>query len=399
MSGEGAFQQAIERGSLLPRIERKTTFHEPHRFEVDSDLKSMLLEAQAQGASDIFIQPDMPVVAKIEGRLLALTERVVDDGEVMALLRWLANDRDTSATDILAGIAVNTRYELFDPVKRDARGAKVRYPLRVNAFPIQYHSATSCQIVARTIPQDPPLPAQVGITPELLSLMTPRDGIIYIVGVTGSGKSTTLAAVIRHIMENDTPIKGNLITAEEPIEFNFGNIHSAHSVITQSQIGLHCRAYPDSNREAVRRAPGLIMVGELRDRDSIETAMEAANTGHPVFGTAHATNVALTGRRLISRFPGEEREMAIYDIIESTRLIVAQRLVPGVDGRRVAAREYLAFTDEVKEQLVDLTSMGLVSRKLRELTERVGHSFAKEGQRLLAEGKITAAVAEQLAAS
>lgn len=399
MSDGDAFSQAIERGSLLERLTPRTSFAEPYRFEVDRDLKAMLLEARAQGASDIFIQPDLPVIVMIEGRMKALTHRVVDDGEVVALLTWLANDRDTAHTDILAGHPVNTRYELFDPVKKDARGAKVRYPLRVNASPIQYHSATSCQIVARTIPQDPPLPEEVGVTPELLALMTPRDGIIYIVGVTGSGKSTTLASVIRYIMENDTSIKGNIVTAEEPIEFNFGNIHSAHSIITQSQVGLHFKAYPDSNREAMRRKPALIMVGELRDRESIETAIEASNTGHPVFGTAHATNVALTARRLISRFPSEERDQAICDIIESTRLIVAQRLVPGVDGRRVAAREYLSFTDEVKEQLLDLTTMGLVSSKLRALTHEIGHSFAKEGQRLLDEGKITAEVARELAAS
>jgi len=385
MSDARVFGLSGEHGALLPRISPLTGFMEPYRFELDRDLKNMLLEAQAQGASDIFIQPDMPVVAKIEGRMKALTHRVVDDGEVMTLLTWLANDRDTASTDILAGHPVNTRYELFDPVKKDARGAKVRYPLRVNASPIQYHSNTSCQIVARTIPQDPPLPEQIGLTPELLALMT------------GSGKTTTLASATRYIMENDTPIKGNLVTAEEPIEFNFSNIHSEHSIITQSQIGVHFKTYPDSNREAMRRAPALIMVGELRDRESIETAVEASNTGHPVFATAHATNVALTARRLISRFPSEEREMAIYDIIESTRLIIAQRLVPGVDGRRVAAREYLSFTDEVKEQLVDLTTMGLVSRKLRELTHSVGHSFAKEGQRLLAEGKISREVAEELA--
>ncbi len=397
MSDGDAIGGMAERGAKLERITPVTGFEEPYRFEVDKDLKAMLLEAQAQGASDIFIQPDLPVVGMIEGRMVALTRRVIDADEVGTLLTWLANDRDTALTDILAGRPVNTRYELFDPVKKDARGAKVRYPLRINASPIQYHSATSCQIVARTIPQDPPLPEEIGLTPELLSLMTPRDGIIYIVGVTGSGKTTTLASVIRYIMETDTPVKGNLITAEEPIEFNFGNIHSAHSIITQSQIGIHFRNYPDSNREAMRRKPALMMVGELRDRDSIETAVEAANTGHPVLGTAHATNVALTARRLISRFPSEEREMAIYDIIESTRLIVAQRLVPGVDGHRVAAREYLAFTDEVKEQLVDLSTMGLVSRKLRELTHEVGHSFAAEGQRLMDAGKITGVVAEDLA--
>jgi defect-in-organelle-trafficking protein DotB len=399
MSDADVISRAIERGALLERITPLTSFVEPHRFEVDKDLKSMLLEAQAQRASDIFIQPDMPVVCMIEGLMKALTRRVVDDGEVESLLTWLANDRDTARTDILAGHSVNGRYELFDPVKKDLRGAKVRYPMRVNATPIQFHGSTSCQIVMRTIPQDPPTPDQVGITPELLSLMTPRDGIVYLVGVTGSGKTTSLASTIRYTLENDTQIKGNFITGEEPIEFDFSNIQSKHSIITQSQIGIHFNNFADFIREAMRKKPALILVGELRDRDSITAAIEASNTGHPVLGTAHATNVALTARRLISRFPSEERDTAIYDIIESTRIIVAQRLVPGIDGRRVAAREYLAFTDEVKDQLLDLSTMGLVSHKLRQLTHSHGHSFATEGQRLLAEGKITADVARELAAA
>jgi defect in organelle trafficking protein DotB len=399
MSNADVVSQAIARGALLDRITPLTSFAEPHRFELDGDLKSMLLEAQVQGASDIFIQPDMPVVCMIEGHLKALTKRVVDDGEVVTLLRWLANDRDTASTDILAGHPVNGRYELFDPKKKDARGAKIRYPMRVNATPIQFHGSTSCQIVTRMIPQDPPTPDQVGIIPELLQLMTPRDGIVYIVGVTGSGKTTSLASVIRYALENDTAIKGNFITGEEPIEFDFSNIQSGHSIITQSQIGVHFDNFADFIREAMRKKPALILVGELRDRDSITAAIEASNTGHPVFGTAHATNVALTARRLISRFPSEERETAIYDIIESTRVIVAQRLVPGVDGRRVAAREYLAFTDDVKERLVELTTMGLVSHELRQLTQSHGHSFAKEAERLLDEGKITSTVARELAAA
>lgn len=385
----------LEPGALLERLERKTAFTDPFRFDRPEYFKGLMLETLSHGVSDIFIQPGLPVVVKQHGRIKAVTHRTLDSGEVNEILKTAAN-RDTAQTDIVSGKAVNERYELFDPHILDARGARLRYAYRVNASPCAFYGETSCQIVIRAIPDDPPRIEDVGLTPEIFNLMTPRDGIVYIVGSTGSGKTTTFAAVNRRILEFDTPIKGNLISHEEPIEFTYKNIQSKHSIFVQSQIPTHFSDFYKANREAMRRAPGLVMIGEMRDEETIRAAIELSLTGHPVFGTVHASTVAATMRRLISRFPENERASAIYDIVETARFIMAQRLVPSLDGKRVAAREYLAFDEEIRESLMDLSDMGKVTAMVKNFVKERGHSFAAEADRLLDAGLIDQHVARDL---
>ena len=131
------------------------------------------------------------------------------------------------------------------------------------------------------------------------------------------------------------------------------------------------------------------MYGELRDEESIRAAVEASQTGHPVFGTVHANDVAAVIRRLISRFPQEERATAIFDIVDSVRLVMAQTLVPSTTGRRVAAREWLEFDDDIRDELLDLSDMGRVTSAIREVMKGRGWSFEKEAERLLCAGLIT----------
>jgi len=382
-------------GMHLPKVEYRTGYKDPFRFQNPDHFKALMLESLAHGASDIFIQPLLPVTAEINGRMMALTRRAIDDAEVKLILKWAA-DRDTAMTDILSGKSVNGRYELFDPVELSKSGARLRRGYRVNAVPIRSEGVTSSQIVIRSIPNEPPTPEQVGLTPEILSAATPRDGIVYIAGPTGSGKTTTFAACIRYIMEGDTPIKGNLITIEEPIEFRFDTIQSLHSIITQSQVPEMFPDFYAAIREAMRRKPKLIVVGELRDQDTIRAAVEASMTGHAVFGTVHANDVCSVARRLISRFPEGERATAIYDIVDTTRFVLAQRLVRGRDGKLLAAREYLRFDQAIRDELSSLSNMGSVTQVLRRLVEERGHSFRAEGRRLLEAGLIDEEVAHAL---
>lgn len=385
----------LEPGSLLTRLERITGYKDPFRISHGNDFKALMLETLAHGVSDIYIQPGLPVAVKKHGRMMAVTERTLDSGEVSVILKLAAN-RDTAFTDIVAGTPVNERYELFDPTKQDARGARLRYAYRVNASPIASYGETSCQIVIRAIPDDPPRAEDVGLSEDIIRRMTPRDGIVYIVGATGSGKSTTFAAVNRFILENDTPIKGNLISHEEPIEFTYKNIQSKHSIFVQSQIPTHFKNFYLANREAMRRAPGLCMIGELRDEETIRAAVELSLTGHPVFGTVHASTVAATVRRLISRFPENERATAIFDVMETARFMMAQRLVPSLDGKRVAAREWLEFDEDMRSQLMDMTQMGKVTSMVKHFVNERGHSFLKEADRLLKAGLISEEVAQTL---
>ena len=122
-------------------------------------------------------------------------------------------------------------------------------------------------------------------------LISPH-GSFLVSGATGSGKTTTFAAIIRHILENDTPIKGHILTHEEPIEYRYDKIQSSHSIIVQSQIPDHFPTFHAANREAMRRRPAMVLVGELRDLETIQSAVEIARTGHAIFATVHATDVA-----------------------------------------------------------------------------------------------------------
>lgn len=383
-------------GALLPKAERLTAYKDPFRFDNPATFKLLMLESLMHNVSDVFIQPGLPVCARINGTMMALTHRPLDDGEVKNILKWAAG-RDTAQTDIISGISVNGRYELFDPDQKDARGARIRYGYRVNASPIQCWGGTSAQVVMRAIPTDPPKYNELGLTEDIVRAATPRDGIVYIAGATGSGKTTTFASIIRYILENETPIKGNLVTHEEPIEFTFDSVQSRHSIIVQSQVPTHFKNFYLANREAMRRKPGLIMIGEMRDEETIRASIEASLTGHPVFGTVHATNVAAVMRRLISRFPENERATAIFDIVETARFIMAQRLVKGTNGKLLAAREYLIVDEEIREALIELDQMGKVTSRLKELVEGKGHSFKKEAARLLDAGLIDDITARELA--
>lgn len=394
----GSDKPDLYTGALLPKVEVKTGYKDPFRFNHADQFKALMLESLAHNASDIFIQPELPICAQINGRMTALTHRPVDDGEVKTILKWAA-DRDTALTDILEGKAVNARYELFDPEKRAASGAKLRYGYRVNAVPVLCAGASSAQIVIRSIPTEPPTAQQIGLSEEILVGATPKTGIVYVAGATGSGKTTSFAAIIRHVLEGDTPIKGNIVTYEEPIEFRFNMIQSRHSVIVQTQVPNMIPDFYNGIREAMRRKPELIMIGELRDEETIRSAVEASLTGHAVFATVHAINVAAVMRRLISRFPEGERATAIFDIVETSRFIMAQRLVRTRTGGRVAAREFLVFDEDVREQLIGLDQMGKVTQEVKRLVEERGHSFKKEAARLLEAGVIDEQVARELSHS
>lgn len=394
----GSDKPDLYTGAKLPKVEVKTGYKDPFRFNHADQFKALMLESLAHNASDIFIQPELPICAQINGRMMALTHRPVDDGEVKTILKWAA-DRDTALTDILEGKAVNARYELFDPEKRAVSGAKLRYGYRVNAVPVLCAGASSAQIVIRSIPTEPPTAQQIGLSDEILVGATPKTGIVYVAGATGSGKTTSFAAIIRHVLEGDTPIKGNIVTYEEPIEFRFNMIQSSHSVIVQTQVPNMIPDFYNGIREAMRRKPELIMIGELRDEETIRSAVEASLTGHAVFATVHAINVAAVMRRLISRFPEGERATAIFDIVETSRFIMAQRLVRTRKGGRVAAREYLVFDEDVRETLISLDQMGKVTQEVKRLVEERGHSFKKEAARLLEAGEIDEQVARELSHS
>ena len=179
-----------------------------------------------------------------------------------------------------------------------------------------------------------------------------------------------------------------VLTYESPIEFVFDNIAKVSAVVSQSEIPRHLPSFAAGVRNALRRKPRLILVGEARDAETISAAMEAALTGHPVYTTLHSNGVAEVMRRLVTTYPAEERHGRTIDIIETARLVVWQKLVATPDGKRTPLREYLVFDDEVRDILLE-TDPESITGATRRLVKERGQPIEVDAKRKLDAGIIS----------
>lgn len=315
---------------------------EPSRFEA-KHVNDLLVFCQHTQASDITIQTAEPITIEVFGRIHKITKRKLANTEVGDLLNAIYGPNGT--TQIMRGNDIDTHYEI-----RPSRNERYRY--RVNGVGCYVDGHEGIQITIRTIPSAPPPLSSLDLPQPIIDAMAPQEGVVYITGATGSGKSTLLASMIKQLAEEKS---GNrkILTYESPIEFVYDSVEMPSSVVAQSEIPKHLPSFADGVRNALRRKPHLILVGEARDSETISAVIEAALTGHPVYTTLHTNGVAETIRRLVGSFPKEERLGRTIDIIETLRLIVWQRLVPSVDGKRVALREYLVFSEKIRDKLLD----------------------------------------------
>lgn len=388
----------------LETLDWVTEYRDPDRFDElrVAEIYSLFNEiAHQKSISDIIIQPDMPIMVKVKRKgLFAITHRQIDQMEATSMLKVLTEDPNavsralqgeskSGTARILDGELVDLHnMEEYKDVPMPEKG-RYRYEL-VGAR--SYSRDSSFSMVLRPLPKEPLPYYQLDIPLSFVENFLIKDGIAIIAGATGEGKTTTLAAIIRYIMENDTIIKGNIVTHEDPIEISYDNIKSKHSYVTQSAIGPHIRSFDDANRAAMRRSPDLVLVGELRDSITMETALELAVTGHPIFATVHANNVAAILPRLLSRFPSEMQAQRCFDIISSTRLLASQKLIWTTKNKMMAIREALPITNELKEYLLPLCSdPSTVTRKITGIMDNgiFGvESYAVQGKRLLESGII-----------
>lgn len=284
-----------------------------------------LLEACVkQGASDIHITTGQPPVFRLHGRLRRLETKVLESEDTVALMKSIAPER--------------CQRELQESGSADfgfAFGDKARF--RVSIFKQRGDIA----MVLRQIPNEMMPPDFLGI-PEVFTklVMRPR-GLILVTGPTGSGKSTTLASLVNYINER---VDHHIITIEDPIEFYH---YHKKSTVNQREVHVDVPSFAEAIRRALRQDPDVILVGELRDLETIEAAISAAETGHIVFGTLHTNSAQGTVNRIIDAFPGNLQDQIRTQLSTSLIGVLAQTLLPRIGGGRVAAYESLVVTPAV----------------------------------------------------
>jgi twitching motility protein PilT len=277
-----------------------------------------------QGASDIHLAVGQPPVFRLHGRLRKLETKVLAPDDTVALMKSIAPDRCQQELQQKGGSDFGFAF-----------GDMARF--RVSIF----KQRGNVGMVLRQIPNDMLTPAQLGLPEVCLKLALRPRGLFLVTGPTGSGKSTTLASMVNYINET---VDHHIITIEDPIEFYH---YHKKSTVNQREIHNDVGSFSEAIRRALRQDPDVILVGEMRDLETIEAAITAAETGHVVFGTLHTNSAQGTVNRIIDAFPGNLQDQIRTQLSTALIAVVAQTLLPKIGGGRVAAYEILVVTSGV----------------------------------------------------
>ena len=315
--------------------------------------------------SDLYYSTGAPPSAKIFGKLEPLSDEIMKPGEI-----------DVLAQDVMDDAQKEKFAEVPEMNLAISRSGLGRY--RVNIF--KQRNQTS--MVIRRLGTDLPNYKDLGLPPVLMDLIMQKRGLILFVGGTGSGKSTSLAALIDYRNENS---HGHIITIEDPVEFT--HRHKG-CIVNQREVGTDTLTFDDALANTLRQAPDVILIGEIRHQETMEHALAFAETGHLCLSTLHANNANQAMDRIINFFPEERHNQLLQDLSLNMRAIVSQRLIPTVDGKRAAAIEILVGTPRA----ADLIAKGAVS-ELKELmeksTEQGMQTFDQSLYKLYKEGRIS----------
>lgn len=316
-------------------------------------------------ASDLFFAPFAPVKIKIDGKIMPVNKLEMTPKMVkQAAMELMDEDQmDDFARELEVDFAIS----------EPGLGR-----FRVNVF----HQRGNVAMVLRYITAEMPQLDDLGMPDIMKELVMHRRGLILMVGASGNGKSTTLAAMINHRNEKTS---SHIITIEDPIEFLHPN---KQSIVNQREIGLDTKSYGRALKSAMRAAPDVILIGEIRDRETMQAAIDLAGTGHLAIATLHSNNAPETLDRIINLFPTEQHTQMFMDISHYLRAIISQRLVRGRDGKRVAAIEIMLNTPHISE-LILKGDIGAVKDALKGSGERGMQNFDEALLELFNNGQIT----------
>ena len=294
----------------------------------DADLRitPFLMAMVKQNASDLYLTTGAHASIKIRGKLKGITREPMKPGRI----RQLAEE-----------LLTTTEMENFVTDRELNKGISL---MGVGRFRMNfYFQRGEVSMVVRHIRSDIRSPEELKLPKVLKDLVLRKEGLLLFVGSTGSGKSTSMASLIQHRNEHHC---GHILTIEDPIEYTFRH---GQSIIGQREVGFDTLSYANAMREAMREAPDMIMIGEIRDTSTIEAVLGFADTGHLVLSTLHATNVTQALERILYLFPSENKHRVLMDLSLNLRGIVAQRLIPDNNNGLHLAAEVLVNTPYVAE--------------------------------------------------
>ena len=329
------------------------------------DVFSFLNLMVEKNASDLFFSVGAPVNVKIEGVTHPLKMPALAPGEVKQMAYAVMNERQIAEFE--------SRMELNMSISASGMGR-----FRVNVFMQRGETGMVVRFIKSKIP---PL-ADLGLPPILEKLVMLKRGLVLVTGATGSGKSTTLAAMLNYRNMNAT---GHILTIEDPIEF----IHDhKHSIVDQREVGIDTLSYEEALKNAMREAPDVIMIGEIRDRNTMQQAIAYAETGHLCLSTLHANNANQAMDRIVNFFPDEAHHQLLLDLSINLAGVVSQRLIPGLKEKLVPAVEVMVQSPYIS----DLIAKG----EIMAIKEAMGHStgagmitFDQALYQLYADGRIS----------
>src|SRR5215212_2609235 len=316
-------------------------------------------------ASDIFISVGAPINIKINGNAVPVNQTVMNSDTVRQLLYEVLNERQIKEFE--EEMELNTAYAL------EGVGA-----FRISAF----RQKGSPAVVVRFIPGDVPRFDTLGLPDVLKEIIMQKRGLILMVGATGSGKSTSLSAMLDFRNEQKA---GHILTLEDPVEFIFQN---KKSIVNQREVGTDTKSFEVALKNALRQAPDCILIGEIRDKQTMGMALAYAQSGHLCLATLHANNSYHAMNRIINFYPLENRPSLLLDLAAALQSIVSQRLVRTKTGQRVAAVEVLLNTRHIAE-LIEKGEINEIKEALEKSMSPGSQTFEQALFRLFMDGKIT----------
>ena len=316
-------------------------------------------------ASDIFISAGIPIHIKIQGNTLPVNQQIMDSAMIEKIAHELMSPDQQKTFE--ATMEMNLSF-----------GVPQVGNFRVNLF----RQRASISIVVRYILGNIPSLDSLSLPPVLSDLIMEKRGLILIVGSTGSGKSTTIASMLDHRNANRS---GHILTIEDPIEFLFKH---KKSIVNQRELGMDTLGWEPALKNAMRQAPDCILIGEIRDRETMQAAIAYAQTGHLCLATLHANNSYHALNRVINFFPLESRTSLYLDLSASLKAIVSQRLVKKPDGKRTPAAEVLLNTRHIQE-LIESGEILTVKEAMEQSLAPGSQTFEQDLFRLYRENVIT----------